>query len=1030
MAPPLKPFDAKAAERYAGKGGVKQYFKVVPKPKPQPAKRKRGRPKKKRKAAALALAAPEVITIDDDESIEPVPGPDIDAPTVEENAPRKKSRTNWGKRENRTKMEKAINDWVDKSGDIYDNNGEMIDDWKVFANKVGIPPDTFYKYIRPKNPKQLGDGSWGKKKLMTEEDIEFAGCVLARADRGNDGLSSKESIDMIQELLPNISRDAARKQTYRYVLPLNHAIGILKRTTQKVQGTTSDRTNINFGQQYRWHRAVDKLYDFLRTNNTGLCKLTGKSFGEVMPDFLIGLDEMCLMSDAHGDLRVVASADKKKQEKLLQDCRCSITVVRTGTMSGTTGPTYFLLKGATRKKSFTDAYLVKYGMKPGSTIIMTENAYMTDDAWLQVSKEIVKGYRLLPVIRENPEWYIAELLDGFKSHENVLGAHELLSNARIIWLKEESNSSHVNQGYDQLVAKYDKKNAAESLYDQRKAKKWVTGKTTINQYDLVHTAMRIVRLTDQKTWVASFERCNLHPWTRKAFPEFCKKISSHLRAGDTFKDDNVEPTAEEKFAVLPSFWHGMTPADRKVVMTVFQSHASQYTTACLKMLHVECKLPYSQMNDVRVCVLVSREHPESLDFDINQVLKVADVEAPGAVIESKAGKTSLNDNLYHLMLNPKDDAGNAILKGEALFDHMCRFRNMKHASAKGKGLVDDDIPRLEPSKGLAVHLYDDSLKHIQPSSYDLRRGAILKDYIGNNALRKSAKRKLNSYAYIVGNCGIVNSQENMRRMREQLIMAESVAEISRLEAEDKEVEKRAKHKVHDESAPAAAAKLEAKGRVVDKLTRKEIEAILFRVYNVTLGGSTLRKPDFVNALVKEMASSIGKYEDYLALLATKVISAIEEPPALAPAIDDAGIDEDEEKEDDDPVSDVAIANDDKEEVVEGSFTLNNNNVDDEESNTLVGAVEEGGFTLDNVDDDEEKGIVEGVAMLDDNEEDFVDEDGGTEWNADIVDANIIDEEEVGVEEGDDTNDNTNKHVGVRASGRQKRIPDHLKECWF
>jgi hypothetical protein len=52
----------------------------------------------------------------------------------------------------------------------------------------------------------------------------------------------------------------------------------------------------------------------------------------------------------------------------------------------------------TCKKSFNNTYLIKYGMKPGLTIIMTENAYMTDDAWLQVSKEIVKGYRLLPYI--------------------------------------------------------------------------------------------------------------------------------------------------------------------------------------------------------------------------------------------------------------------------------------------------------------------------------------------------------------------------------------------------------------------------------------------------------------------------------------------------------------------------------------------------------------------------------------------------------------------------------------------------------
>ena len=102
-----------------------------------------------------------------------------------------------------------------------------------------------------------------------------------------------------------------------------------------------------------------------------------------MPHFLIGLDEMCLMSDSHGNLQVVASADKKKQEKLLQDSRCSITVVRTGTMAGTTGPMYFLLKGTKCKKNFNDDYLVRYGMHPGSAI-MDQKCLHDRQAWLPI----------------------------------------------------------------------------------------------------------------------------------------------------------------------------------------------------------------------------------------------------------------------------------------------------------------------------------------------------------------------------------------------------------------------------------------------------------------------------------------------------------------------------------------------------------------------------------------------------------------------------------------------------------------------
>ena len=245
-------------------------------------------------------------------------------------------------------------------------------------------------------------------------------------------------------------------------------------------------------------------------------------------------------------------------------------------MAGTTGPTYFLLKGTKCKKNFNNDYLVRYRY-PGSAIIMTENAYMTDK----------HGYISSLYIKENPMWHVCELLDGFKLHENVHEAHELRANALIISLKEESNSSHVNQGYDQLVAKTDKTNAAESHYDQRKAKKFSTGKTNITQYDLLITAMHIVRATSEETWVHSFQRVNLYPFTRLEFPEFCRKIASHLWAGDTFKNDNVDTTAEEKIALLPTFWHGMTPAERKVVMTVCETHAYQYSVACITTLHVD-----------------------------------------------------------------------------------------------------------------------------------------------------------------------------------------------------------------------------------------------------------------------------------------------------------------------------------------------------------------------------------------------------------------------------------------------------------
>jgi hypothetical protein len=120
------------------------------------------------------------------------------------------------------------------------------------------------------------------------------------------------------------------------------------------------------------------------------------------------------------------------------------------------------------------------------------------------------------------------------------------------------------------------------------SKEWQTGKAQIDQYDLVLTAMRIIRATDAKTWVALFQRVNLDSRTRVDFPVFCKKIAGFLWAGKSFKEENVTPTAKDKFALLPTFWYSMTPANRKVVMTVVQSHGFHYIAACLLMLRFEC----------------------------------------------------------------------------------------------------------------------------------------------------------------------------------------------------------------------------------------------------------------------------------------------------------------------------------------------------------------------------------------------------------------------------------------------------------
>ena len=176
MAPPCKTFDAKKAKAWVGEGGIKQYFHVVQKPK---LAKPRGRPPKRK--AMRSNIPPTELNIP-----APVPAPAASnitegaAPVVvgfeatDNQQKKKKSRTNWGKGENRVKMAKAIHDWSKKEGDIYDDNGEMIDDWKVFANRLDIPLNSFYKYIQPNDPRQIGDGSCMQLAMLKWKEVRIS----------------------------------------------------------------------------------------------------------------------------------------------------------------------------------------------------------------------------------------------------------------------------------------------------------------------------------------------------------------------------------------------------------------------------------------------------------------------------------------------------------------------------------------------------------------------------------------------------------------------------------------------------------------------------------------------------------------------------------------------------------------------------------------------------------------------------------------------------------------------------------------
>jgi hypothetical protein len=283
-------------------------------------------------------------------------------------------------------------------------------------------------------------------------------------------------------------------------------------------------------------------------------KKTGKTFGELIEHFVIGGDETCILSSA-GKLMIVGSTDRKKHEKAIADSRVSMSLYHTGPIAGNQGPTIAVMAGKHRRAGFMDQFLVKHGMAEGSTIIMTPTAFVTEEAWEEMTPFVIKGIRSMDVIKANPQWWVLEVFDGFGPHVSSYCAMKMRYESKILSLKEEADSSHVNQAYDRFVAKSDKSLKREALGLLRSS----VHNKVIDQWGLLHVCLFIVRGMKAKTWTASFHACNMDPRTMVSFPEWCKKIAPILASGQTFKSE----CPVDVYSLLPGWWHGTLPEEKK-----------------------------------------------------------------------------------------------------------------------------------------------------------------------------------------------------------------------------------------------------------------------------------------------------------------------------------------------------------------------------------------------------------------------------------------------------------------------------------
>ena len=339
-------------------------------------------------------------------------------------------------------MIKAVQEWFN-GGPIHDSARQKLS-MATFAQMKGLPATTFKYYVHkdPNKRRKLGVPC-GRKPLISNKTSDVLCEVAIRHDRANMGLTPAQLEDKIQLVAPHLSHKQIknhRSRTFRR--KHKHR---LKPKSVMPQKTSSKRSQCTAAQQWRWFQTFDRCLDVLREKNTGLCKKSGLSFEEVMEHFLIGLDEACLIADADGNLKILGEFGRRKHEKKVSDCRASSTLVRTGVFAGTNGPTCFLMAGQNRRTGYDDDYLLRYGCAPGSQILMTENAFMTEDCWERMTPKLVQGYRSLPYIKENPDWWCMEVFDGFGPHYSSLKAMKHRYDNKVLSVKEEGDSSSINQ---------------------------------------------------------------------------------------------------------------------------------------------------------------------------------------------------------------------------------------------------------------------------------------------------------------------------------------------------------------------------------------------------------------------------------------------------------------------------------------------------------------------------------------------------------------------------------------------------------
>ena len=167
----------------------------------------------------------------------------------------------------------------------------------------------------------------------------------------------------------------------------------------------------------------------------------------------------------------------------------------------------------------------------------------------------------MPVIQDHPDWWVVITLDGFGSHLNVHSAQVTYAEYKIFVVKEEGDTSHINQAYDQSVAKCNKK-------ELRKAMHQIGRQLKIDQWILISIAMVTQLNVAAEEWISSHKKVNMHPKHRIPFAAWMKELEDR---GVLKQGENYKPRVG-LWDAMPACWIHLSVEDRHSVISIIDRH--------------------------------------------------------------------------------------------------------------------------------------------------------------------------------------------------------------------------------------------------------------------------------------------------------------------------------------------------------------------------------------------------------------------------------------------------------------------------